>query len=165
MSSSSGSGSSTARYLYFGSPVPAEIRCPMITFSLRLRSSSRLLLVAASVSTRVVSWKLAALMKLSVVRLALVMPSSSGSKVAGSSSGSPRWRSSWLRRTMSRVGVLHLLAQHLLALEEGGVAGVAITTFCSIRRDDDLDVLVVDLHALQAVDLLDRVDQVVLHLA
>mgnify|MGYP006864916717 CR=1 FL=1 len=51
--------------------------------------------MAASVSTRVVSWKLAALMKESVVRLALVMPSSSGSNTAGSSSGSPFARSSW----------------------------------------------------------------------
>ena len=46
-----------------------------MTFSFRPRRSSRLPMMAASVSTRVVSWKEAALMKLSVDRLALVMPS------------------------------------------------------------------------------------------
>jgi hypothetical protein len=40
-------------------------------------------LMLASVSTRVVSWKLAAEMKLSVESDALVMPSSSGRPMAG----------------------------------------------------------------------------------
>jgi hypothetical protein len=35
-----------------------------------------------------------------------------------------------------------------------------ISTLRSIWRNDHLDVLVVDLHALQAVDILDLVDQV-----
>ena len=47
-----------------------------MTFSFRPRNSSRLPMMAASVSTRVVSWNDAALMKLSVDSEALVMPSS-----------------------------------------------------------------------------------------
>ncbi len=54
-----------------------------MTFSLRPTSPSRLPLVAASVRTRVVSWKLAAAMKLSVDRLAFVMPSRMGAPCAG----------------------------------------------------------------------------------
>ena len=57
-------------------PVPAGIRRPTMTFSFRPRSSSRLPMMAASVSTRVVSWKEAAEMKESVDSEALVMPSS-----------------------------------------------------------------------------------------
>ena len=56
----------------------------MMTFSLRPVRRSTLPLIAASVSTLVVSWNDAAEMKLSVERLALVMPRSSGSAVAGS---------------------------------------------------------------------------------
>ena len=47
----------------------------MMTFSFRPTSGSILPLMAASVSTRVVSWKEAAERKLSVARDALVMPS------------------------------------------------------------------------------------------
>ena len=57
-------------------PVPAGIRRPTMTFSFRPRSSSRLPMIAASVRTRVVSWKEAAEMKESVDSEALVMPSS-----------------------------------------------------------------------------------------
>src|SRR4029453_15367898 len=64
-------------------PVPAGIRWPMMTFSLRPRRLSILPWIAASVSTRVVSWKEAAEMKLSVESEALVIPSSSGWNVAG----------------------------------------------------------------------------------
>ena len=56
----------------------------MMTFSLSPTRRSTLPLIAASVRTLVVSWKDAAEMKLSVERLALVMPSSSGSAIAGS---------------------------------------------------------------------------------
>src|SRR5205823_4246393 len=49
-----------------------------MTFSLRPRSSSVLPEMAASVSTRVVSWNDAAEMKLSVDNEAFVMPSSTG---------------------------------------------------------------------------------------
>ena len=54
-----------------------------MTFSLRPRSSSVFPEMAASVSTRVVSWKDAAEMKLSVLSEALVMPSRTGWAVAG----------------------------------------------------------------------------------
>ena len=57
-------------------PVPAGINRPTITFSLSPRSSSRLPMIAASVSTRVVSWNDAAEMNESVDSEALVMPSS-----------------------------------------------------------------------------------------
>ena len=55
-----------------------------MTFSFNPARRSTLPLIAASVSTFVVSWKDAAEMKLSVERLALVMPRSSGSAIAGS---------------------------------------------------------------------------------
>ena len=54
-----------------------------MTFSLSPRRLSIAPLMLASVSTRVVSWKLAAEMKLSVESDALVMPSSSGRPSAG----------------------------------------------------------------------------------
>ena len=63
-------------------PVPAGINRPMITFSFRPRRVSVLPLIAASVKTLVVSWNDAAEIKLSVLKLALVMPSNSGSAVA-----------------------------------------------------------------------------------
>jgi hypothetical protein len=54
--------------LYAGRPVPAGMRRPMMTFSLRPRRSSVLPQIAASVSTLVVSWKDDALMNDSVER-------------------------------------------------------------------------------------------------
>ena len=107
---------------------------------------------AASVSTRVVSWNDAAEMNDSVASDALVMPSSTGSYVAGCSPLRARARAfastTRMRSTCSprrsfvspELGDLDL-AQHL--------------------ANDHLDVLVVDLHALQAVDVLDLADQVV----
>ena len=68
---------------YLRTPVPAGIRLPTITFSFKPRRSSRFPLTAASVSTRVVSWKAAAEIKLSVLIAALVMPKRSGLKTAG----------------------------------------------------------------------------------
>ena len=56
----------------------------MMTFSLRPIRRSLAPLMAASVSTRVVSWKDAAARKLSVLSDALVTPSSTVSAVAGS---------------------------------------------------------------------------------
>src|SRR2546427_704057 len=56
----------------------------MMMFSLRPRRSSLAPRMAASVSTRVVSWNDAAEMNDCVVRLALVMPRSTGSACAGS---------------------------------------------------------------------------------
>jgi hypothetical protein len=52
----------------FGVPVPAGINLPTATFSFSPSSSSLLPAVEASVSTRVVSWKEAAEIKLSVLR-------------------------------------------------------------------------------------------------
>src|SRR5512135_3443765 len=70
-------------FLYFAIPVPAGMTLPMITFSFRPRSSSSMPLMAASVSTRVVSWNDAADTKLSVVSDAFVMPRRSGLPWAG----------------------------------------------------------------------------------
>ena len=58
----------------------------MITFSFSPRRKSTFPSIAASVSTFVVSWNEAAEMKLSVDNAADVMPSSTGSDVAGSAS-------------------------------------------------------------------------------
>ena len=55
--------------------MPAGTRWPRITFSFRPTSGSILPARAASVSTLVVSWKLAAEMKLELCTAALVMPS------------------------------------------------------------------------------------------
>ena len=57
---------------------------PMITFSLSPDSRSTVPLMAASVRTRVVSWKEAAARKLSVLRDARVIPRRSGVARAGS---------------------------------------------------------------------------------
>src|SRR5229473_2958118 len=86
-SNSSSAGKPSTRVsirLYLGRPVPAGIRRPIITFSLSPTSRSTLPLIAASVSTLVVSWNEAAEMKLSVESEALVIPSNSGSAIAGS---------------------------------------------------------------------------------
>jgi hypothetical protein len=56
--------------------VPAGISRPTMTFSFKPRRSSRLPMIAASVSTRVVSWNEAAEMNESVESEALVIPSS-----------------------------------------------------------------------------------------
>jgi hypothetical protein len=52
-------------------------------------------------------------------------------------------------------------AIQLLAAQERGVADVQHLGLAQHLADDHLDVLVVDLHALQAVDLLDLANQVV----
>src|SRR5690606_42065174 len=71
-------------------PVPAGLRRPTTTFSFRPRRWSRLPVAAASVSTRVVSWKEAAEMKDSVDSDALVIPSSTRSYLAGNLSWATR---------------------------------------------------------------------------
>src|SRR5262245_8453583 len=94
-SSSAGSSVTASMRLYLPTPVPAGIRRPMMTFSLRPTRRSPLPLMAASVRTLVVSWNDAAEMKLSVDRLAFVMPRSSGSATAGCPPPpSTRWFSS-----------------------------------------------------------------------
>jgi hypothetical protein len=65
-------------------PVPAGMSLPMMTFSFRPISESLRALIAASVSTRVVSWNEAADNHDSVASDALVMPMSTGRPAAGS---------------------------------------------------------------------------------
>ena len=130
-------------------PVPAGISRPTITFSLRPSSVSTLPWTAASVSTRVVSWNEAAEMKLRVCRRALVMPSSTGLPSAF-----------FCFFSSLRVGLVHLLAIDLLAGEQRGVAAVGDLDLLQHLANDHLDVLVVDLHALQSIDLLDLAHEI-----
>ena len=103
----------------------------------------------ASVSTRVVSWNEAAEMNELGRQNALVMPSSN--RLAG-------------RRACRPPSAFSLASSScafdLLAAQEAGVAGVGDLDLAQHLANDHLDVLVVDLHALQAVDVLDLVDQV-----
>ena len=50
-----------------------------------------------------------------------------------------------------------------LLLEEGGVAGVVDLHLAHHLTNDDLEVLVVDLHTLQTIDVLNLVDNVLLN--
>ena len=108
--------------------------------------------IDASVSTRVVSWNDAAEMNESVESDAFVMPSSSGRPVAG--------------RPPVDEHALVLFEEaelvHLLVDQELGVADVLDLHPPHHLPRDDLDVLVVDVDALQPVDLLDFVDEVLL---
>jgi hypothetical protein len=106
---------------------------------------------AASVSTRVVSWNEAAEMNDSVASEALVMPSSTGS----------RWPAACRRRSTRSFSLEHARPVHLLAAQEAGVARHRRFDLAQHLANDHLDVLVVDLHALQAVDVLDLAHQVV----
>ena len=65
--------------------MPAGTNLPTITFSFNPDNMSDLPETAASVNTLVVSWKDAAEIKLSVCKLALVMPSKTDTPFAGSS--------------------------------------------------------------------------------
>src|SRR5262249_5705317 len=60
-----------------------------------------------------------------------------------------------------RVDILEVDTVHLLALEELGRAGIVHLRLLQHLPDDHLDMLVVDGHALQTVDLLDLVDEIV----
>ena len=121
-------------------------------FSFRPTRPSERLSMAASVSTRVVSWNEAADSHESVASDALVMPISSGRPSAGClpswtsrrlTSANTRW--SW-RSPGQEVGVTRVL--------DGDPSGHL--------AHDQLDVLVVDRHTLVAVDPLDLVDEVLL---
>ena len=121
----------------------------MMTFSLRPRRWSVLPQIAASVSTLVVSWKDEARMNDSVESDALVMPRSSGSAIAGRPP-----------RSITRcVLALEDVLLDLLVDEEVGVADVLDAHAAQHLTNDDLDVLVVDADALQAVNLLDFVHE------
>ena len=123
----------------------------MMTFSLSPSSGSYLPLIAASVRTRVVSWKLAAERNDSVASEAFVTPSSTGFAVDGSlpaafifslaSLNAPPRSTARQQRRVAAFDDLHL-AQH--------------------RANDNLDVLVVDVDALRAVDLLHFLNEIVL---
>ena len=85
-----------------------------------------------------------------VCRLALVMPSSTGVPVAG-----------FLPSAFTIVvGLLELDLVDLLARQEVGVAGIDDIDLLQHLPDDHLDVLVVDVDALQPIDLLDFVDEI-----
>ena len=73
-------------------PEPAGISLPMMMFSFSPNSWSLRPSMAASVSTRVVSWKEAAESQLSVASDALVIPISSGRPSAGTLPSSTRVR-------------------------------------------------------------------------
>ena len=90
-------------------------------------------------------------MKLRVCSEALVMPSRTGLAVAGR------------LPAFSKASVLlvELDLVDLLALQEVGLARILDLHLLQHLPDDHLDVLVVDGHALQTVDVLDLVDQVV----
>ena len=101
-----------------------------------------------------VSWKLAAEMKLSVDSDALVMPSSSGRPIAGRTAGGQH----------AVVLLLEAPPVDLLVDQELGVADLLDLHRAHHLAHDHLDVLVVDRHALRPVDLLDLVGQVALQL-
>ena len=121
----------------------------MMTFSLMPRRSSVLPQMAASVSTLVVSWKDDALMNDSVESDALVMPSSIGSATAGLTAALDD----------ARVLALEDVLLDLLVDEEVRVADLLDANAAQHLPHDDLDVLVVDADALQAVNLLDFVHE------
>ena len=97
-----------------------------------------------------VSWNEAAEKNERVCRLALVMPSRTGVPVA-------IFLPSSLAFSLSCV---ELDLVHLLARDHVGFALIGDLHLLQHLTDDHLDVLVVDEHALQPVDLLDLVDQI-----
>ena len=110
-------------------------------------------------STRVVSWKEAADRKESVAREALVIPSSTWLHLASFRSVSPAAMRAW--RSLVHAHDLHPV-RHGAGNQVGGT-GIIHPHLAHHLTDDDLNVLVVDLHALQTVHLLHLADQVVLH--
>ena len=107
-------------------------------------------MMAASVSTLVVSWNDDAEMNDSVDSDALVMPSSSGSAIAG-------WPPRAITFSFSRSNMCFSTCSSTRKL----VSPTSLDAHAAQHlAHDRLDVLVVDLHALQSVDLLDFVDQV-----
>ena len=137
---------------YSGMPVPAGISLPMMTFSLRPSRPSFWPSIAASVSTRVVSWKEAADSHESVASDAFVIPMSSGRPSAGRlpSLDEPLV----LLRELAGVDLLPGRNSRVTRLRHGDPA--------QHLADDHLDVLVVDRHALLPVHLLHLVDEVLL---
>ena len=126
----------------------------MMTFSLSPRRSSTLPLMAASVSTRVVSWKDAAEMKDSVDRDALVMPSGGGLDVAGAPHLASIWRSPPRTDAVSTTSpTTKSVSPTSPICTRRSICRTMTSMWWSLNRD-----------ALQPVDLLDLVDQILLEL-
>jgi hypothetical protein len=106
--------------------------------------------MAASVRTRVVSWKEAADKKLSVSRAALVMPRTSGCTTAGRLPASKAaWFSSVKRSTETRVpGSIEVSPPSMT------------TTLAEHLTDDDLKVFIGNADTLSGVDLLNLLEHV-----
>ena len=110
--------------------------------------------MAASVSTRVVSWKEAAERNDSVAREALVMPSSTRLPMAGVPPAGN-----------SRV-VFALQSVKISTRPPGsmvGIAGILHAHLAQHLPDDNLDVLVGNTNALETVNGLHLLEQVILH--
>ena len=137
---------------FCGAPVPAGMSLPMMTFSLRPSRLSLAPLMAASVSTRVVSWKEAAARNDEVLSDALVTPSRTVSAVAGSPPSAMT-----LVVELLELEPVDQLERQLLR-----VARLVDAHLAQHLPDDDLDVLVVDGHALAAVNALDFLDEIAL---
>ena len=137
---------------FAGAPVPAGMSLPMMTFSLSPIRWSLAPLMAASVSTRVVSWKDAAARKRRRVerRLRHAEEDRLGRRRLAALGQDPV------------VGLLEVEPVDQLGRQEVDVARLVDADLAEHLPDDDLDVLVVDRHALAAVDLLDFLDQVAL---
>ena len=97
-----------------------------------------------------VSWNEAAEMKDRVCSDALVMPSRTGWPWAGFLPSS----------TALAFALVELETIDLLAGQELRLAGIDDLDLLQHLANDHLDVLVVDLHALQPIDLLDLVDEI-----
>ena len=121
-----------------------------MTFSFKPSSLSILPLTEASVRTRVVSWKDAAEIKLRVCSEALVIPSNTGLPTAGFpplaivaaliSSNVIASICSPFRRLVSPISSISIFLKHL--------------------SDDHFNMLVIDRHTLQAIDILNFVDEI-----
>ena len=123
-----------------------------MTFSFRPYSLSTLPLVAAAISTRVVSWKEAAVRNESVLKQALVMPSSSWMYLAGFLPSCDQ----------CFVGFDDGQLTDDVAGNEFAVAGFFDLNAAEHLADDDFKVLVGDVLALAGKDLQDFVHDVAL---
>ena len=112
-----------------------------------------MLLIAASVRTRAVSWKDAADRNESVESAAFVMPSNTRFAVAGR----PPF---WIARSVFVFESEHV---YEFAGEHFGIAAVFDADFAHHLAHDDFYVLIVDVNALRTVYRLYFVEDIVLH--
>ena len=131
-------------------PVPAGISRPTITFSFRPSSMSTLPLTAASVRTRVVSWKEAAENTERVCKRRLGDAQQDGAAFGG--------LVAVVRRLL--VGGFQFRRVDMLAGDQRGFAAVGDFQLLHHLAADHFDMLVVDLHALQTIDVLDFLDEI-----